>query len=125
MQPDAFVLEQAPGYLIRRAHQISVAVFAEHTVCFDATPMQFAVLSVLSDAPGATTINPADRGLLLLRAQRLGPVVKSWQVILPQMALLSDLSDRMWIPSIGPGGCNSSFVGQAHNTHTHCNFFCR
>ena len=73
MQPDAFVLEQAPGYLIRRAHQISVAVFAEHTVCFDATPMQFAVLSVLSDAPGVDQITLAQRAAF--DAATIGSVV--------------------------------------------------
>ena len=56
--------------------------------------------------------------LLLLRAQRLGPVVNSWQVILPQMALLSDLSDRMWIPSNGPGGA-ILLLWVRHTTHTH------
>ena len=73
MQPDAFVLEQAPGYLIRRAHQISVAVFAEYTVCFDATPMQFAVLSVLSDAPGVDQITLAQRAAF--DAATIGSVV--------------------------------------------------
>lgn len=73
MQPDAFVLEQAPGYLIRRAHQISVAIFAEQAILFDATPMQFAVLSVLRDAPGVDQITLAQRAAF--DAATLGSVV--------------------------------------------------
>ena len=73
MQPDAFVLEQALGYLIRRAHQISVAIFAEQAILFDATPMQFAVLSVLRDAPGVDQITLAQRAAF--DAATLGSVV--------------------------------------------------
>ena len=73
MQPDAVVLEQAPGYLIRRAHQISVAIFAEQAILFDATPMQFAVLSVLRDAPGVDQITLAQRAAF--DAATLGSVV--------------------------------------------------
>ncbi len=73
MQPDAFVLEQAPGYLIRRAHQISVAIFAEQAILFDATPMQFAVLSVLRDAPGVDQITLAQRAAF--DAATIGSVV--------------------------------------------------
>lgn len=73
MQPDAFVLEQAPGYLIRRAHRISVAIFAEQAILFDATPMQFAVLSVLRDAPGVDQITLAQRAAF--DAATLGSVV--------------------------------------------------
>ena len=69
----AFVLEQAPGYLIRRAHQISVAIFAEQAILFDATPMQFAVLSVLRDAPGVDQITLAQRAAF--DAATLGSVV--------------------------------------------------
>jgi DNA-binding MarR family transcriptional regulator len=42
----------APGHLIRRAHQLSVAIFAEITAAFDITPVQFAMLNALMDEPG-------------------------------------------------------------------------
>ena len=71
--PDAFVFEQAPGYLIRRAHQISVAVFAEKTAGFDATPVQFAILSVLSREPGIDQITLAQR--VAFDAATIGSVV--------------------------------------------------
>ncbi len=36
-----------PGYLVRRAHQIHVGLFAEECRDFDITPIQFAILTVL------------------------------------------------------------------------------
>lgn len=36
-----------PGFLIRRLHQLHVAIFLEECGEYDVTPMQFAVLSVL------------------------------------------------------------------------------
>jgi DNA-binding MarR family transcriptional regulator len=36
-----------PGFLIRRLHQLHVAVFLEECADFDVTPVQYAVLSVL------------------------------------------------------------------------------
>jgi DNA-binding MarR family transcriptional regulator len=38
-----------PGYLIRRLHQIQVAMFLEECVEFSITPVQFGVLTVLYD----------------------------------------------------------------------------
>ena len=36
-----------PGFLIRRLHQLHVAIFLEECKAFDVTPVQYAVLSVL------------------------------------------------------------------------------
>ena len=36
-----------PGFLIRRLHQIHVAIFQEECHSFDITPVQYAVLSIL------------------------------------------------------------------------------
>lgn len=41
-----------PGHLIRRAHQVSTALFAEECGRFDLTAVQFAALSAIRDAPG-------------------------------------------------------------------------
>ncbi|MFS4437464.1 MarR family winged helix-turn-helix transcriptional regulator [Paracoccaceae bacterium GXU_MW_L88] len=43
-----------PGHLIRRLHQISVAVFAAETRAagYDLTPVQYGALSTLRDHPG-------------------------------------------------------------------------
>jgi len=41
-----------PGFLLRRAHQISVAVFEEECRQLQLTPAQFGVLTVLEARPG-------------------------------------------------------------------------
>lgn len=56
-----FEFEQAPGHLIRRAHQFSYAVFMEETATFGVTPVQFAILNVLIDTPGVDQITLAGR----------------------------------------------------------------
>ena len=55
----SFDLAAAPGHLIRRAHQISVAVFNEHLSMADVTPVQFAILNALLDTPGVDQITLA------------------------------------------------------------------
>ncbi|MDO5624587.1 MAG: MarR family transcriptional regulator [Pseudomonadota bacterium] len=70
---DRFPFEHAPGHLIRRAHQISAAIFAEETAAFDATPVQFAILSVLAGAPGIDQITLAQR--VALDAATIGSVI--------------------------------------------------
>ena len=58
---DIFDYQQAPGYLIRRAHQVSVALFATGMVDFDLTPVQFAMLNALMDEPGEDQITLASK----------------------------------------------------------------
>ena len=41
-------LEQRPGYLIRRLHQIHVALFQEKCAAFEITPLQFSLLTALA-----------------------------------------------------------------------------
>ena len=41
-----------PGFLLRRAHQISTAVFEDECRSIGLTPAQFGVLTVLASAPG-------------------------------------------------------------------------
>ena len=40
-----------PGFLLRRAHQISAAVFEDECISVGLTPAQFGVLTVLASAP--------------------------------------------------------------------------
>lgn len=72
-----------PGHLLRRCHQIGVAIFMRECQAYDLTPLQFVVLSTLADrgsmdhatlagaaALDRTTVavvvkNLAERGLLL------------------------------------------------------------
>ncbi|HWS05123.1 MAG TPA: MarR family transcriptional regulator, partial [Burkholderiaceae bacterium] len=37
----SFDFEHAPGHLIRRAHQLAVAIFMDETADFEITPVQF------------------------------------------------------------------------------------
>ncbi len=46
-----FDFQQAPGFLIRRAHQVSVACFSQATGAEGVTPVQFALLNALAGAP--------------------------------------------------------------------------
>jgi DNA-binding MarR family transcriptional regulator len=56
-----FDLNAAPGHLIRRAHQICVALFNAHLAAADVTPVQFAILNALQDSPGIDQITLAKR----------------------------------------------------------------
>lgn len=57
----SFDFEHAPGHLIRRAQQFAVAVFMEDTAGFDVTPVQFAMLNALMEAPGTDQVTLAGR----------------------------------------------------------------
>lgn len=49
----------APGHLIRRAHQVSVAIFMEETADFEVTPVQYAILNALLQDPGEDQVTLA------------------------------------------------------------------
>ena len=55
----SFDFRHAPGHLIRRAHQVAVAIFMEETADFDVTPVQFAILNALLDDPGEDQVTLA------------------------------------------------------------------
>ncbi|WP_041675255.1 MarR family winged helix-turn-helix transcriptional regulator [Ramlibacter tataouinensis] len=57
----SFDFQHAPGHLIRRAHQVAVAIFMEETAAFDVTPVQFAILNALIDEPGEDQVTLASR----------------------------------------------------------------
>lgn len=70
-----------PGHLIRRAHQIAVAIFMEECATLNVTPVQFACLSQISRQPGtdATRLASAvafDRSTLGSVLERLE--LKGW-----------------------------------------------
>jgi MarR family transcriptional regulator, lower aerobic nicotinate degradation pathway regulator len=50
--PTAWELASRPGFLIRRLHQIHLAIFAEECAAFGVTPVQFSILSVAETQPG-------------------------------------------------------------------------
>jgi DNA-binding MarR family transcriptional regulator len=55
----SFDFQHAPGHLIRRAHQVAVALFMEETAGFDVTPVQFAILNALLEDPGEDQVTLA------------------------------------------------------------------
>jgi DNA-binding MarR family transcriptional regulator len=59
--PQSFDLHTAPGHLVRRAHQRSVALFMEEAADFDVTPVQFAILHALLEQPGEDQVTLAAR----------------------------------------------------------------
>jgi DNA-binding MarR family transcriptional regulator len=57
-------LWERPGYLIRRLHQIHVAIFLEECSAFGITPVQYAVMTALLNNPGADQVSLArDAGI--------------------------------------------------------------
>jgi DNA-binding MarR family transcriptional regulator len=67
-------LYQMPGHLIRRCHQISVALFLEECAGFEITPQQYAVLTVLADNDGVDQITLA--GLAAFNRTTAGEIVE-------------------------------------------------
>lgn len=59
--PKSYDFEHAPGYLIRRAHQVAVAIFMEEAGGHEVTPVQFAILNALIAAPGDDQVTLATR----------------------------------------------------------------
>jgi DNA-binding MarR family transcriptional regulator len=52
-EPDgAVALWERPGYLVRRLHQISVAIFLDEMSDLDLTPVQFGALTIIASRPG-------------------------------------------------------------------------
>ena len=71
--PKSFDFQHAPGHLIRRAHQVAVAVFMEETGEHDVTPVQFAILNALIDDPGEDQVTLA--GKVAFDAATFGSVI--------------------------------------------------
>lgn len=68
-----FDFGRAPGYLIRRAHQLAVGIFMEEMQAFDVTPVQFAILNALIDDPGEDQVTLA--GKVAFDAATFGSVI--------------------------------------------------
>ena len=98
----SFDFQHAPGHLIRRAHQVAVAIFMEEAGAFDVTPVQFAILNALIDDPGEDQVTLARK--VAFDAATFGSVIgrleaKSWVRREP------DASDKrrklLWITADG------------------------
>jgi DNA-binding MarR family transcriptional regulator len=69
-------LAALPGYLIRRLHQIHLALFAEECAGFDISMVEFGILLFIARRPGAEQIRISeavgvDRGTLVNTVARL------------------------------------------------------
>ncbi len=69
----SFDFQHAPGHLIRRAHQLAVAIFMEETSELDVTPVQFAILNALIADPGEDQVTLA--GKVAFDAATFGSVI--------------------------------------------------
>lgn len=78
-------LQQMPGHLIRRAQQVSTAIFSDEMAAFDLTSVQLVALAAIVDQPGLVATRLAERidfdkatiGAVVERLVRKGLVVRS------------------------------------------------
>jgi len=90
-------LAHRPGFLIRRLHQIHLALFAEECAAFQVTPVQFSILSVASLRPDLDQVRLAieigvDRATLanvLARLEKRGLVIRRASPVDGRMKLVS------------------------------------
>ncbi|RAU21438.1 MarR family transcriptional regulator [Paramagnetospirillum kuznetsovii] len=67
-------LDQLPGHLIRRLHQIAVGIFLDESRQFDLTPVQFAALDAICARPGLDQIGLS--GAIAFDRTTIGGVVE-------------------------------------------------
>jgi DNA-binding MarR family transcriptional regulator len=98
----SFQYSKAPAHLIRRAHQIAVALFMDEAAAFGVTPVQFAILNALMDSPGQDQVSLAAR--VAFDAATSGSVIgrletKGW--VRRQADPLDRRRKRLWITPQG------------------------
>jgi DNA-binding MarR family transcriptional regulator len=98
----SFDFHRAPGHLIRRAHQQAVAIFMEETGGSDITPVQFAILNALIEAPGEDHVTLA--GKVAFDAATFGSVIgrleaKGW--VRREADELDRRRKRLWVTPEG------------------------
>jgi DNA-binding MarR family transcriptional regulator len=79
---DYRALSRRPGFLIRRLHQIHLALFVEECGSFNVTPVQYSLMTVLAERPGLEQLDLANEigvdrstiGDVLIRMERRGLV---------------------------------------------------
>ena len=52
VSPPTSELAARPGFLVRRLHQIHLALFAEECSAFNVTPVQYSIMTVAAAHPG-------------------------------------------------------------------------
>lgn len=79
-----FSLWSRPGYLVRRLHQISVAIFIEGMAELEVTPLQFGALSIIAVSPGIEQsavgaelgVDRANNADVLNRLEKAGLIIR-------------------------------------------------
>lgn len=74
IQPASFEIEQAPGFLIRRGHQLAVAQFGLSCVEYDLTSVQFGALMAIAQQEGIDQVGLSQK--LALDAVTVGSVLR-------------------------------------------------
>jgi|SRR5579871_1059510 len=78
VSPKSETLYRMPGHLIRRCHQISVALFLQECAPFGISPQQYAVLRVLADNDGVDQITLA--GLAAFNRTTAGEILERMEL---------------------------------------------
>jgi MarR family transcriptional regulator, lower aerobic nicotinate degradation pathway regulator len=103
----SFDFSQAPGHLIRRAHQTSIALFAQEMLAFDVTAVQFAIMQALLDNPGADQITVAQQ--VALDAATSGSVISRLEArgwLRREADALDKRRKLMWLTAEGRKAAN-------------------
>jgi DNA-binding MarR family transcriptional regulator len=74
IHPGRFEITQAPGYLIRRAHQLAVAQFSFNCAKYDLTSVQFGALTIIAQQEGIDQVGLSQK--LALDAVTVGSVLQ-------------------------------------------------
>ncbi|MFM7341377.1 MAG: MarR family winged helix-turn-helix transcriptional regulator [Betaproteobacteria bacterium] len=98
----SYDFRKAPAHLIRRTHQIAMALFMEESADADITPVQFAVLNALMDEPGQDQVSLSAR--VAFDAATSGSVIgrleaKGW--VRRQPDEHDRRRKRLWVTSAG------------------------
>ncbi len=118
--PKSYDFEHAPGYLIRRAHQVAVAIFMEETGEHEVTPVQFAILNALMVAPGEDQVTLATK--VAFDAATFGSVIgrleaRGWVWREPDPA--DRRRKRLWVTPAGRAGGPADEAGGGPGAAAH------
>jgi DNA-binding MarR family transcriptional regulator len=82
LKDDYRALSRRPGFLVRRLHQIHLALFAKECGGFNVTPVQYSAMTILAERPGLEQLDLANEigvdrttiGDVLVRMEKRGLV---------------------------------------------------
>ncbi len=99
-----------PGFLVRRLHQIHVAIFLDECAEENVTPVQFGLLSVLCQEPGCDQITLAEK--LGIDRTNIADVIRRLERRGWLSRKVSPADRRMRVVSLTDKG--GTFVGRTH-----------